>query len=259
MTRMSTTAPGPVAPVVAPPDGGTFAPGPTYAFETDAGSGIPRLRPCEGPRGDESPAELQELERLLGARYEQLRREPRSVLRVASRDYLVENRDPNGSRQPRLLIRPAAPPAASSRPEAPASDPAPRNPSDWADGFFAEVRSLSGRPEQPLFEARAIEASAEELQALGRADPTLLAAVVLAGYLALVDQACRGQDPDRAAVYALALRGLDRILPESPAGGPGWRRGDFSALGPGSEAGGLRIGRLLARLVGLPARPPARP
>ena len=74
----------------------------------------------------------------------------------------------------------------------------------------------------PLFEAQAVAAAIEELQTVGEAAPEQLAAVLLADYLALVEQVCRSQDADRAAIYThLPCAGLEGVLarrPESETG-----------------------------------------
>jgi hypothetical protein len=197
-----------------------------------------------------SKAEVNDLEQAILARYEQLRREPTSTICVRLRQDLVENREPSGARQPTLLIRPSPP--ANGEPAHREPGPSRPTPAGWAGRLFADAARPAEEPSMPRFEARAVVAAIEELQALEAEAPEGLAVLLLAGYLALAEQVCRAQDAARAAVYALALRGLDRILPELPAGeGPGWKRGGLGTIKADTGAGRNRIGRMLARMIGL--------
>ncbi len=90
-----------------------------------------------------------------------------------------------------------------------------------------------------------------EFRTLCRERPDDLAIVVLAGYVALCEDNSRGGDSEEAALYALAARGLERLVtpPEYPddsmLGGSDYRR-------PKDRDGTLsRISRMLARLLGL--------
>lgn len=217
-------------------------------YEPDSLTGLPSLRLLEGPAGAVSAAELGDLDRELKARYEQLRRESSSTLHVRSRHYAVENKDPNGPRQPTLIIRPITPNGSV------AVDPKGKaHPASWTEGFYAKVAKMVADPAVQRLEAYALRAAVEELQAAVPNHSAMLAATLMASYLALSEQLCRGQDPDRAGMYALALRGLGRLLPESTEEGAEWRR-----LNPTGRAETQSenvkshwLWRVLSRMIGL--------
>ena len=78
----------------------------------------------------------------------------------------------------------------------------------------------------------------------------------MASYLALSEQLCRGQDQDRAGMYALALRGLGRLLPESVAEeGAGWRKPSPTGRPeiPAETVKSHWLWRALARMICLPS------
>src|SRR5207237_1101911 len=132
-----------------------------------------------------------------------------SMVKVRSKQYLVENKDPNGSRQPTLIIRPVM-----ANGLLPSSSNGKSQPLSWIDGFYAEVAKLAADSAMQRLEAHALRAVAEELQSAASHHPAILAATLIGSYLAMSEQLCRGQDQDRAGMYALALRGLGRLLPE---------------------------------------------
>jgi hypothetical protein len=223
----------------------------TLIYETNPQTGLPALRVLEGSLGAASDAELRELERELQGRYEQLRRESFSTIRVRSRQYQVENQEPNGSRQPTLLIRPV-----NGNGSLPAGSAGKAPPTNWVDGFYSELTNLSGNHTLLRLEAYALRAAVEELQTGGPGEPGLLAAMLIAGHLALSEQLCRGQDEARAGMYALALRGLGRVLPdEASDDGAGWWKATSTArseISPETVKSNW-LWRSLARMIGLPA------
>jgi hypothetical protein len=146
----------------------------------------------EGSAEAMSDAELRELERELQGRYEQLRREPASIVGVRSTQYQVENQEPNGSRQPTLLIRPV-----STNGSLPAGAYGKTPPPNWADGFYGALAKLAGDPALPRLEAHALRAAVEELQAGGSGDASWLAAMLMASHLALSEQLCRSSSAGR--------------------------------------------------------------
>jgi hypothetical protein len=223
----------------------------TMIYETNAHTGLPALRLVEGPAGAISNAEVRELERELQARYEELRREPASTVCVRTRQYAVENPDPNGSRQPTLIIRPAAANGAVA-----VSSNGKTRPPRWEEGFYGELARMVADPAIQRLEAHALRAAVEELQGGAAESRGVLAATLMAGYLALSEQVCRGQDQDRAGMYALALRGLGRLVPESDGEeGLGWRRS--SAVERTEVEADMAkppwLRRILARIISLPA------
>lgn len=220
-------------------------------YETNALTGLPSLHVLEGTGGAVSEAELRDLDRELQAKYEQLRREPSSTIRVRSKHYTVENKDPNGSRQPTLVIRPV--PANGTG----LADPNGKvHLANWIDGFFAEVAKRVADPAVQRLEGHALRAVVEELQAAAAEDAGMLAATLMASYLAVAEQLCRGQDQDRAGLYALALRGLGRLLPESAAeDGVGWRKPSPTERPeiPAEAVPSHWLWRTLRRMMGLPS------
>ncbi len=156
---------------------------------------------------------MRELERVLKGQLERLRRAPASRVPVGNRTCLVENRTGNGSRQPTLLIR-LDPPAAPGKTRPGEQDVA------WYEGLFAEAGKLAARPVLPHLEGRALQAVVEELQAFGQENPACLVPLLLGSYLARAEQLYRGQDAARAGIYGLALRGLERLMPEAGPSGP---------------------------------------
>jgi hypothetical protein len=227
----------------------------TLIYETNAQTGLPALRVLEGSAGAMSDAELRELERELQGHYEQLRREPASIVRVRSKQYQVENQEPNGSRQPTLLIRPV-----STNGSMPAGAHGKSPPPSWADGFYGALAKLAGDTALPRLEAHALQAAVEELQAGVPSDAGLLAAMLMASHLALSEQLCRGSDEDRAGMYALALRVLGRVMTEGA-------REDRSGWWEATSAARTEISpetvrshwlwRSLGRLIGLPTGGPS--
>ncbi len=184
-------------------------------YETNALTGLPSLRLLEGTAGAISEADLKDLDRELTAKYEQLRRESSSTVHVRSKQYAVENNDPNGSRQPTLIIRPLTTTKGSS--SALNGKVTSALQISWVDGFYAEMSKLASDPTVQRLETHAMQAAIEELQAAVPSKSGMLSATLMARYLALSEQLCRGQDQDRAGIYALALRGLGRSLPEPAA------------------------------------------
>jgi hypothetical protein len=220
-------------------------------YETNALTGLPSLRMLEGAAGAVSEAELRDLDRELQAKYEQLRREPSSTIRVRSKQYTVESKDPNGSRQPTLIIRPLGSNALVQ-----VTQNGKYVALSWIEGFYAEVAKMGSDPAVPRLEAHALQAAVEELQAAAPEHAAELAATLMASYLALSEQLCRGPDQDRAGMYALALRGVGRLLPESSTDdGVGWRKP--SATGrpeaPPESIKSHWLWRTLAKIICLPA------
>jgi len=220
-------------------------------YETNALTGLPGLRLLEGPAGAVSDAEMKDLDRELQSKYEYLRREANSTIRVRSKQYTVESKDPNGSRQPTLIIRPLG-----SNSLVPARQNGKFNAQAWIDGFYAEMAKMASDPAVLRLEAHALQAAVEELQAAAPEHPGVLAATLMASYLALSEQLCRGQDQDRAGMYALALRGLGRLLPESAADeDAGWRKpiGTGRPEIPAEAVKSHWLWRTVARMICLPS------
>lgn len=176
-------------------------------YETNAATGLPTLRVLEGPANAVSDAEFKELDRELQSKYEHLRREPVSSIRVRSKQYTVESKDPNGSRQPTLVIRPSG-----AKSTALTATHSPTSNSTWVREFYAEIERLANNPAIPRVEAHSLKAAIEELQ---DGDSQTLAPKLLMAYLAGLNQLCRLEDRDRAGLYALALRALGRVMPGS--------------------------------------------
>jgi hypothetical protein len=220
-------------------------------YETDSLTGLPSLRLLEGPAGAVSDAEMKDLDRELQSKYEHLRREATSTIRVRSKQYTVESKDPNGSRQPTLIIRPLG-----TNSLVPVRQNGTSHALAWIDGFYAEMAKLASDPAVLRLEAHALQAAVEELQAAAPEHPGALAATLMASYLALSEQLCRGQDQDRAGMYALALRGLSRLLPEpATEEGAGWRKPSTTGRLeiPAETVKSRWLWRTLARMICLPS------
>jgi hypothetical protein len=219
---------------------------PTLIYDTNPMTGLHYLRPHEGPAGTWTEVELRDLERVLKSQLERLRRETSSTVQVGSRTYQVENANPNGSRQPTLIVRPL-PAAGTGKPR---SEPAPATAS-WSDGLFAEAGKLAARPLLPRLEGRALQAAVEELQAFAQENPSCLIPLLLGSYLARAEQLYLPEDVQRAGIYGMALRGLERLMPEAEAdGAPGWKLNPPGRIESSTGPAESWINRLVAWALG---------
>jgi hypothetical protein len=215
----------------------------TLIFETNPLTGFPSLRQTDGAASPFTDAELREMERELQSRYERLARLPGSTVRLRAQEFTVEVQEGRNKRQPTLVLRPTATlPLATLAPA-------------WTAGLLAELTAAASDPALPRFEAQNLHAVVGELRELADR-PVELAALLLGGYLACAEQHYRGDDSDRAAAYRLALRGLERLVPESepdtvlaspPADAPARPAAEEPAAAPAS--GWLRKFLAWARMV----------
>jgi hypothetical protein len=133
---------------------------------------------------------------------------------------------------------------------------------DWSAGFLDEV-------EKTLFSAQALrhfdraDAAAlrfivEELRVVRAERPHEMAPLLVAAYASLGERMCRDTQDERIAMYALAARGLDRLfnslLPAKPSlAAPDLREQPVQQVESSIKL--RRVGRFLARLVGIDSDP----
>jgi hypothetical protein len=217
----------------------------TWVYDTNPITGLPSLRPQDGHTPALAEAEVRDLERAVKSQVERLRREPSSTVQVGGRTYEVESRDPNGSRHPTLLIRPLPPAAAGSAPaEA-------RPGTAWSDGLFEEAGKLAAGSRLPRLEGRALQAAVEELQAFAQENPACLIPLLLGSYLARAEQLYLPGDAQRAGIYGMALRGLERLMPDTdPGASPGGKAHPPVRVEGGTGPAESWINRLVAWALG---------
>jgi hypothetical protein len=129
----------------------------------------------------------------------------------------------------------------------------------WLEGMLTALERLSAGAPVPgpdNLERTMLRCAADELRGLAaEVGSDCVAGLLLANHLSASEQLARTTDPERATVYALALRGLDKLLAHAGRDetGPGTARaGRAGADGPTPRGS---VARLLRRLLCLPVGP----
>ncbi|MBA4063628.1 MAG: hypothetical protein C0501_07930 [Isosphaera sp.] len=212
-------------------------------FEQEPGQTTPRLRPRAGSAVPWAEGELRELEADLIRRYPDMIKGKVETVAFRDRVLRVTVRADGRTRMPGVVLTDAAAPAPT-----PAAGPG------WLDGLLQDVdrlRAEAGSPGLDPRERTALGCAVDELRGLaGQVGPGCVAGVLLAGYLTQAEHTVKAADPDGAAVYAVALRGLEKVLARLGADDgriPGRAgRGAADAAAPRGA-----VSRLLRRLLGL--------
>jgi hypothetical protein len=179
-----------------------------FRYEPDAANGEMKLKQFGGPIGFLTDAEFQDLERELAARCEFYRRQGKSAFKLRTREFIVECEAPNGSRQPRLTVRPlVANGKATER-------------ISWVTEFISELQRLANATGVDRRERHALQSAIEDLQSMTPGQSSMLATVLLGSYLLVSEQHYRSCDAPVASMYALASRGLRNQIATSSLDAP---------------------------------------
>jgi hypothetical protein len=169
-------------------------------FQTEPGRGTPRLKPLPGADVPWDDGALRELEEDLSRQYEDLIRGKVASVTFRSRPLRVRVQDGGASRQPTVVLT---------------DDSAePMSGTGWLSGLLADLERLQAASgDIDHLERSMLRYAVEELTpvATDLGSPGL-AGLLLSGHLASAEALARTEDPPRATVYAIARRGLEKLL-----------------------------------------------
>src|SRR6185312_1708812 len=211
-------------------------------FACENGRSTPRLRAMPDTANTWNEEELRELESELNKQYSDILRGKVETLTFQSRQLRVEVQ--NNGRAPTLLLTDASRPVAFT---------ALVNKTAWLEGLLAELASVSSAHTDanvPPLDAAMLQHVAEELRQMsGRAGSDEVAALLLIGYLSAAERLFRPSDSDRATIYSMAHRALEKLLEHKGVGEQGWghTRGGKPANGAAPVGA---FGRLIRKLLG---------
>ena len=212
-------------------------------FASENGRSTPRLRSMPGYANPWDESELLEIEAELKGRYVDLARGNTATLTIHDRVFDVEVR-PNG-RTPTLLLTEAPPtPSATQLSVLPAP---------WLDGLLADLSGLmAAHPDAniPPLEVSMLRFVADELRQLSaRAGAGEVAVLLLAGHLRAAEGLFRTTDADRATVYTMAHRALEKLLGRIGQDDEGVGNPRYGKAGSSLAPAGM-VGRWLRKLFG---------
>ena len=194
---------------------------PSYVYETDPKSGLPRLHSAGGPACGWTNKEVEQIEEHLRLQYASLALEGGGTLEIKGRTVYVRRRAGDVSRQPTLELLTADPAAAPPVPLT-AAPPAIQKPVSWFAGFettlaesLASVRGNAlDEPDKAM-----IELVLKELRRIHETRSSgELAAIFLGAVTLLAERLKRGNQPAKSTPYTFALTGIEKLL--DPAGTP---------------------------------------
>ena len=211
----------------------------SLVFRTEPGQATPRLKHQPGSSAVWPDADLRALESDLARQYPDLIRGRVDTVTFQGRPLRVTVEQDANSRMPAVLLT-----------DEPPVKTGPHAGSGWLAELLGELDRLTvdakGAGPDPL-ERAMLRCVSDELRAMaGQAGPGMVAVLLLGGHLAGAEQMARPTDPERAGVYALALRGLDKLL--TNAGPDDTARPARASGGPAPQGA---VGRVLRRLLGL--------
>lgn len=158
-----------------------------------------------------TPKEMSQMEEQLSLHYQKLVRSNGGMIRLGDQEFQVRVENGQINRQPTLVLeeviqmpRPAT--VVSPKP-------------DWVAAFIADLDRVMNVPAhrgalRPV-EQVALDYARDEMRSLAESNAPAMSPLLLAGYLSVVEQTTAPRDPERACIYRLALRGLDRLLPSA--------------------------------------------